>query len=183
MIRLFIAIPVPRNIRLILSRMGESLPYARAVPEEQLHLTLRFIGDVEGTTFLDLRESLKKLPAPSFDLSIQGVDHFSSRGKPRVIWAGVRPAEPVVQLKRRIDNCLKTCSIANDKRKYSPHITLARLKDTPVRRVSEFLAGNAFLHFDAFKVDSFHLYSSKLTQKGAIHTLEAAYPLHDDATF
>ncbi len=110
-------------------------------------------------------------------MKIQGVGHFPPRGKPRVVWAGVRPVEPIQALKRKIDACLQTCQLVPDKRKFSPHITLARLKDTPVKRVTEFLAGNAFLDFEEFEANSFYLYSSKLTPKGAIHTLEASYPL------
>lgn len=177
MIRLFIALPVPKEIKPFLHRMGCSLPYAKPVPEEQIHLTLRFIGDVEGAGFLDIKQSLTTVTVNSFGMTIQGVGHFPPRGKPRVVWAGVRPVEPIQTLKRRIDTCLKTCGLAPDKRKFSPHITLARLKGTPIKRVTEFLADNSFVYFDEFQIKSFQLYSSRLTQKGAIHTLEATYPL------
>jgi 2'-5' RNA ligase len=175
--RLFIALDIPDTIRPFLYRRGCSLPYAKAVPEEQIHLTLRFIGEVEGGLFLDIRQALQAVQSSCFDLAIQGAGHFPPRGKPRVVWAGVRPADPVTRLKRKIDGCLQECGITPDKRKFSPHITLARLNDTPVRRVSEFLADNALLSFDAFRVDQFHLYSSRLHAKGAVHTLEASYGL------
>lgn len=177
MIRLFIALPIPQEIRPFLHRIGSSLPYAKPVPEEQIHLTLRFIGDVEGSQFIDIKQSLSSVTAASFRMSIQGVGHFPPRGKPRVIWAGAQPAKKIQSLKKKIDTCLRTCKLDPDKRKFFPHVTLARLKDTPVKRVSEFLAGNAFLHFDEFEANCFQLYSSKLTPKGAIHTLEASYSL------
>ena len=179
MIRLFIALPIPQTIRPYLHRIGGSLPYSRPVPVDQIHLTLRFLGDLEGSRFLDIKEELSTVAAAPFFMSIQGVGHFPPRGKARVVWAGVRPVEPVQHLKRKIDSCLRSCGISADPRKFSPHITLARLKDTPAQRVAEFLAGNSFLCFDEFKVDCFHLYSSKLTQKGAIHRCEATYQLPD----
>ncbi len=157
--------------------MGASLPGARAVPEEQIHITLRFIGEVDGTTFLDIKEILEKVHVSEFTLGIAGVGHFPPRGKPRVIWAGLQPTEELVKLKRQIDTRLIECGIAPDTRKFSPHITLARLNTTHLKRVTEFLAGNAFLRFDDFGVSAFHLYSSKLSHKGAVHTLEASYSL------
>lgn len=179
MMRLFIALPIPKNMRAMLHRMGCSLPSAKPLPEEQVHLTLRFIGDVEGSTFLDIKEGLTSVHSPSLDLVIQGVGHFPPRGKPRVIWAGVQPVEPVIKLNRKVNSCLKSCGVAPDTRKFSPHITLARLKNTPVKRVTEFLVNNAFLNFPEFNIECFHLYSSRLSSKGAVHTLESTYALQN----
>ncbi len=180
MIRLFTAIPIPKDIRPMLHRMGCCLPKAKAVPEEQIHLTLRFIGEVESKSFLDIQDTLSAVSGAAFSLGIQGVGHFPPRGKPRVLWAGVQQVEQVAQLKRKVDACLATCGIAPDKRKFSPHITFARLNNTPLKRVTEFLAGNSFLHFQEFDVDRFHLFSSRLLPKGAVHTLEAVYCLRSD---
>ncbi len=177
MIRLFIAVPIPEDMRRQLHAMGRSLPGGRAVVEEQIHLTLRFIGEVEGALFKDIRENLYTVEAAPFRVGIQGVGHFPPRGKPRVVWAGLQPKDPLVRLKRKIDTCLIQCGLPPDNRKFSPHITLARLNNPPMQRITGFLAGNAFLRFDDFEVDRFLLYSSKLTNKGAVHTLEADYSL------
>ena len=157
--------------------MGRSLPGARPVPEEQIHITLRFIGEVEGSLLQDIQESLSSVSASSFHLGIQGVGHFPPRGKPRVIWAGLSPTDTLRILKQRIDSNLQQCGITSEQRKFSPHVTLARLNNCPLRRVTEFLAGNSFLTFDEIQIQSFNLYSSKLTQKGAVHTLEHSYQL------
>ena len=175
--RIFIAVPIPEKIKPLLHSMGKSLPGARAVPEEQIHITLRFIGEVDGTTFLDIKEQLAEVSRPSFSLGISGVGHFPPRGKPRVVWAGLQPTDELSQLKRQVDTQLIKCGITPDTRKFSPHITLARLNTTSLQRVTDFLSGNAFLRFDDFAVSAFHLYSSKLSHKGATHTLEASYPL------
>lgn len=177
MIRLFTAVPIPDHNTPLLHEMGRSLPNAKAVPQEQIHITLRFIGEVEGSVFKDIRESLEMVKTAPFRVSIRGVGHFPPRGKPRVIWAGLEPKEGIIKLKRQIDTRLSACGVAPDPRKFSPHITLARLNNTPLKRVTNFLAGNAFVQFEEFEVDCFHLYSSKLLAKGAQHTLEAIYPL------
>lgn len=161
----------------MLHRMGGCLPKVKAVPEEQIHLTLRFIGEVESNCYLDIKEKLSALSCSAFALGLQGVGHFPPRGKPRVLWAGVQPVEQVVQLKRKIDVCLQACEIGPDKRKFSPHVTFSRLYNTPLKRVTDFLSGNSFLQSREFDVDCFHLYSSRLLAKGAVHTLEAVYPL------
>ncbi len=179
MIRLFIAVPLPEKIRSSLHAMGRSLPGARPVPPEQIHITLRFIGEVEGSIFRDIKENLSTILAPAFSLVIQGVGHFPPRGKPRVIWAGLHPTDNLRILKRKIDSNLQQCGIAVEKRKFSPHVSLARLKTCPIKRVTEFLAGNSFLTSEELQITSFNLYSSKLVQKGAIHTLEQNYPLQD----
>lgn len=177
MIRTFIAIPVPQKITPFLHAMGGSLPGAKAVPPEQIHITIRFIGEIEWLLFQDIMESLHQVKQEKFQIAIKGVGHFPPRGKPRVLWAGLNEKNNISQLKNRIDRQLKSCGIPPDSRKFSPHVTFARLKSTSLQRVTEFLSGNAFLEFDEFTVSEFHLYSSKLNNKGAIHTIEEKYPL------
>ncbi len=184
MIRLFIAIDLPPTIRHMLYSMGRGIPNARPVKEEQIHLTLRFIGDVEGSRLKDIHESLTSVAIHPFSISVKGVGHFPPRGKPRVIWAGVQPAEQLIQMRNRIGTQLANCGIEPERRKFMPHITLARLQNTPAKRLGEFLAGNSFFETEKFPVECFNLYSSKLTQKGAIHTVERSYFLEtpDDRT-
>lgn len=177
MIRLFIAVPLPQPVRYILHSMGRGLPGSRPVPEDQMHLTLRFIGEVEGSLSKDIQESLENVTHPCFTMRIKGVGHFPPRGKPRVIWAGISPTDKILDLRNKIERQLTACGLESEKRKFAAHVTLARLNDTPLKRVGEFLAGNSFLEFDEFSVDCFHLFSSKLTPKGAIHSLEQSYHL------
>ncbi len=180
MIRLFTAVPIPGRIKSFLHMMGRSLPGARAVPEDQIHITLRFIGEVEGGLFHDIRENLIGVSGKPFHLAIRGVGHFPPRGKPRILWAGLEPSEQLITLKRRIDASLIGCGLPPDSRKFAPHVTFARLNNPPVNRLTSFLAGNAFLEFESFQVTYFDLYSSKLSAKGAQHSLEASYSLSAD---
>ena len=177
MIRLFVAVELPPNILLQIKDLGRGIPGARPVPAEQIHLTLCFPGEVERSLFQDIRECLFEVRKKPFFLQVSGVGHFPPGGTPRVIWAGVTPTEELVRLKKRVDKALLGCGVEPERRKFSPHITLARLRNSPIQRVSAFLAGNSLLHTPEFTVDSFHLFSSRLGKKGALHILEESYEL------
>lgn len=182
MIRLFIAIDIPENIRREVQGMGRSIPKARAVPEDQLHLTLKFIGEVENSRLLDIDDALNGINQQPFSLRLHGVGTFPPRGAPRVLWVGVTPAENTFVLRNSIERALSDIGIPRGKKKHTPHITLARLRNSPVRQLHQFLAGNAFFQSPDFTVESFILYSSRLTDKGAIHTVQATYPLQSDTS-
>ncbi len=177
MIRLFTAIDIPESIEQEIRGMGRAIPNARPVPTDQFHLTLKFIGEVEGSCFLDIRESLKEIVHPRFSLALKGVGTFPPRGTPRILFAGVEPAAGIAALRNAIEKNLGAIGIAREKRKYTPHLTLARLNNCPLRHLHNYLAGNAFFQTPQFTVENFHLYSSRLTAKGAQHTLESSYPL------
>jgi 2'-5' RNA ligase len=181
MIRLFIAIDIPDPLCAMLHGMGRGIPGARPVSEDQIHLTLRFIGEVEGGMFRDLKEALAEVRATPFSLAVQGVGHFPPRGAPRVLWAGLSRSEELVLLRNRIERKLVACGLPAEQRKFAPHITLARLKDSrpdsPHRRVGDFLAGNSLFQSEEFPVESFVLYSSRLIKSGAVHAVEQQYSL------
>jgi 2'-5' RNA ligase len=173
--RLFIAIDPPQEVCEQLVSLCCGLPEARWTPINQFHLTLSFIGEVDGTTFLDIRESLAELVQPSFDLRFKGVGFFPPRGAPRVVWAGVEASEPLMQLQRKITTHLRQQGIELEKRKYSPHITLARLRQTPESKIGKYLALNNLFSSSRFPVDQFTLYSSVLGRKRASHIPEQEY--------
>jgi 2'-5' RNA ligase len=179
MIRLFIALCLDESTRQLLGGLGRNIPGARTVPAEQLHLTLRFIGDVDGAVFHDIKEQLCLLQSPPVTFCIKGVGHFPPRGNPRVLWAGIEPAGAVIMLRNRVNTVLSRCGIQKEQRKFHPHITLARLNRSPAGRVARFLSANSLLELPAATVDTVTLFSSKLTNKGAIHTIEGQFPLQD----
>jgi 2'-5' RNA ligase len=177
MIRLFVAIDIPETIRKEVEGMGRAIPNSRPVPADQLHLTLKFIGEVEGSRLLDIDDALQETSLPAFSLCLQGVGTFPPRGTPRILWAGVQQANRVVALRNSIERTLAAIDIPRERKKYIPHLTLARLRNCPIQHLQQFLAGNAFLQTPEFSVESFHLFSSKLTKKGALHTIISSYPL------
>ncbi|WP_456385407.1 RNA 2',3'-cyclic phosphodiesterase [Desulfolithobacter sp.] len=175
--RLFVAIDLPADITTGLGDISCGLPGARWVPPDQLHLTLRFIGDVDGGVFADVREVLAGVRSQSFSLRIKGVGFFPPRKRPRVIWAGIESSDELILLQKRVENTLVACGLAPEGRKFSPHITLARLKNTPLSRITGFLAQHALLASRSFTVDRFLLYSSVLGRSGAKHYVEEEYLL------
>lgn len=177
MIRLFVAVDLPENTKEELGRICFGLPGAKWVPPDQLHLTLRFIGEVDGGLFREIREDLEHVEARGFPMRLQGLGYFPPRQEPRVLWVGMEKSELLLQLRKRVDRQLAQLGVPPEKRNFSPHITIARLRETPLVRLTNFLSGNALFSLPEFQVDSFYLYSSILTPKGAIHQQEGAYSL------
>ncbi len=177
MSRLFVAIDIPEPLRMLLYTMGRGIPGARPVPADQIHLTLRFIGEVDGGAAKEIKEALTEVQASPFSLTVRGVGHFPPRRAPRVLWAGLDPCEELVVLRNRIEKRIVDCGLDPESRKFSPHITIARLKDSPIKRVGEFLAGNSLFCSDPLAVNEFMLYSSRLLKSGAVHTVERRYSL------
>jgi 2'-5' RNA ligase len=175
--RLFIAVDLPDTIQANLETMFFGIPGARWVAPDQLHLTVRFIGDVGGALSLDIKDTLEEVSISPFDIQLKGIGHFPPRGAPRVIWAGLSKSEQLQILRKKIDSALQKTGVKAEKRKFSPHITIARLKNSPLQKVANFLSGNSMFSQGPFQVDDFKLYSSTLTPKGAIHTVERVYPL------
>jgi len=180
MIRLFIAISPPNEIVKQLEQICFGLPGVRWTPPDQFHLTLRFIGDTEGSKFLDIKDSLAQIKSPPFPLTLKNTGFFPPRKSPRVLWVGADQGgkDDLKLLRQKIENRLGQIGIPPEGRKYSPHMTIARIKNCPVNRITSFLEGSSFWQSQPYQVEQFHLYSSILTAKGAIHNLEASFDLY-----
>lgn len=174
--RLFVAIPMPEEIALTLERVCVGLPAVRWVAPDKLHLTLRFIGEVDRPSFYEIGERLADIRAAPFDLSLHGLGVFPPRGDPHTLWVGVRESEALAQLKRRVDRCVDEVVSEREKRKFVPHVTIARFREPPpVERFGSWLTRRALLTTPAFPVSGFDLYSSHLRAEGADHMVEATY--------
>ncbi|HEB50303.1 MAG TPA: RNA 2',3'-cyclic phosphodiesterase [Desulfobulbus sp.] len=179
--RLFVAIDLPAGIREQLAVMSCGLPGARWVGSEHLHLTLRFIGEVDGILFQAIREALARVRGDPFAMQLDGVGYFPPRKKPRVVWVGIRENPDLGRLRNRIESSLVRIGLAPERRKFSPHITLARLNRTPASRVGRYLEDHALFRSPEFRVERFRLYSSVLGRNGATHTVEQEYLLSSRA--
>lgn len=175
--RLFVAIDLPDAVNERLVSLCCGLPGARWVDPAQIHLTLRFVGEVDGNIFLDIRDGLAGVNMEPFAMQLSGVGFFPPRKKPRVVWAGIEANEQLMQLHRKVNTALTGVGIEAEARKFAPHITLARLRDTPPSKVGRFLEHHGMFCSETFVVDRFLLYSSILSPKGARHTLEQEYHL------
>ena len=178
MIRLFVALSLPDDLRQRLKTLCNGVRDARWVEEQNLHLTLRFIGDVEEPELAYIMAALSSVQAESFDLTLSGVGHFESRRKIRSLWAGTKPCPALEALQQRIDSVLTRHGIAPDGRKFSPHITLARLKQVPPAFVRDWLVGNCSFQSSSFAVKNFTLFESYRARSGAIYTPLQAFPLN-----
>ena len=178
MIRLFIGIEMPDWVSDELSRLGGGIPGARWVDSANHHLTLRFIGDVDGYQHDRIERSLGGIVLESFTLSIGGVGHFPPRGHAKVLWAGVDESDELNRLQRQIDRTLTSLQHKPEGRKWYPHVTLARLSSNGNGdRVRSFLQGNSLLRLEPFLVTSFQLYQSTLHPDGARYEVMRSYPL------
>ncbi|MDB5049791.1 MAG: 2-5 ligase [Fibrobacteres bacterium] len=175
--RLFVALDFPESVRDKLAEISRDLPGADWVYSEQYHLTLRFIGETDHETFLAVRQGLGSLSARSFYLSLRGVGCFPLRGDPDTLWAGVDRNEDLTRLRHRIESLLGRNGVPPDTRKFFPHVTLARIRESREEWVGQYVAGHSLFSIPEVAIQGVNLYSSKLTPEGAIHTLEGTYPL------
>ena len=178
MFRLFIAIDLPPEIKESLLAIGGGVPGARWLTAEQLHLTLKFVGEVDGGVFQDVINALGEVASEPFELTLKGVGHFPPRREPEVLWVGVAKNERLVQLRNRIESALARIGLARETRKFAPHVAIARLRDAHIERVARYLAENSLLRINGFPVTEFALFSSVLASEGALHQVEAVYQLH-----
>ncbi len=185
MYRLFIGIPVPDDLKTMLTGMRVNIPGARWIREDQMHITLKFIGEVDGAVFSDIRDGLKEVGFRAFTLRFMGAGFFpqgkrkKGRGI-RVLWTGVDTSVEIGKLRNVIEKRLSDCGILREQRKFFPHLTLARLKNPPEQAVAGFMKTFSGFVSDPFSVDRFVLYSSLLRPDGPVYTEEMVYPLGGD---
>ena len=176
MIRLFVALQIPDDVRQRLVALQGGVPGARWANSDQMHLTLRFIGEVDGNVAHDIDDALAGIRAPSFTLELAGVGEFGGKN-PRALWAGVRPNDAILHLQKKIETALQRIGLAPESRKFSAHVTLARMKGAPREKVVQFLTHLALFASGPFPVDHFVLFSSQLSHSGSIYHPERVYPL------
>jgi 2'-5' RNA ligase len=174
--RLFVAIRPPEAIRDLLIDAMDDSPDFRWQEDEQLHLTLRFIGEVDRPRADDLADALGRIRAERFQLRIAGVGRFDQR-RAGALWTGVEPKEPVAALASKVERVCQQVGLEPERRAFHPHITLARWKGRRTREVQDFLERRRGLSSDAFDVHCFILFESRLSRHGAHYEEVAAYPL------
>jgi len=177
MTRLFVAVPLPEEIKDQLEALCIGLRDARWPRDRQFHVTLRFLGEVEPHRARALEEVLHGVRAEPFELALSGLGHFPPRGKPKVLWAGVAPLEPLADLHRAVGRALRHAGVGPDERKFAAHVTLARLNGTPLHQLLDYLERNRALRSEPFPVTGFTLFASSLSREGAQHRPVAEYPL------
>jgi RNA 2',3'-cyclic 3'-phosphodiesterase len=173
MLRLFVGIALPPELKLRLSTLCTGVPGARWVDAGNYHVTLRFIGEVDEGTASDIDAALLQIRAPRFAVTLQGVGLFGTR----MLWAGVERNPPLVQLRDKVENAIVRTGLEPEGRRFAPHISLARLKNPSEAHVQAFLSQHALFRAEPFAVDHFSLVASYLTKSGSIYEDQADYAL------
>jgi 2'-5' RNA ligase len=174
--RLFVGIRPPAVIRAQLRALMGGVPGARWQNDDQLHCTLRFIGEVDRHAAQDIAIALAGVRYPAFEVALHGVGQFDSRGRPNALWAGLHPHDALAQLHHKVDQAIVRAGQAPERRAYLPHVTLARM-NASAGATDRFLEAHAGLASASFAVEHFLLFESTLGREGAIYETVERYPL------
>lgn len=176
MMRLFVAFALPDIVASSLTMIQSGVPGARWQTREQMHLTLRFIGEVDGRDAADIDSALSAISAPALSLQLKSVGEFGGKN-PRALWAGVAPNDALMHLQRKIETAMQRIGLEAEPRKFTPHVTLARLRGTPPGMVVNYLVDRALFASPPFEVQEFILYESHLGPNGSLYVPQRQYPL------
>jgi 2'-5' RNA ligase len=174
--RLFTAIELPTAIVQHLSMLRAHLAGARWIDPDNYHLTLRFVGDIERPSADDFAEALSAIRCPAFSLKLDGLGSFGGR-RPRALWAGVAPSEPLMLLQRAHERSARSAGLEAETRNFTPHVTLARLHGTRPWDIADYLGAFGGFRTPAFPVDRFVLLSARESTGGGPYLLEESFDL------
>jgi len=174
--RLFTGLEIPATLAESLSMLRGGLPGARWIDPENYHMTLRFIGDVDDTLAQEIASLLGRVRRNDFELRFDGLSSFGGR-KPRAVVASVLPSQSVMELRAEHERLMQRVGLQPEGRKFTPHVTLARLRDSSSWEVAEYLSARAGFRSEPFAVSRFVLFSSRASVGGGPYVVEAAYPL------
>ena len=178
--RLFTALEIPQSAALSLSLLRGGVPGARWIDRENFHITLRFIGDVDHRTADEVVEALDRVRRQQFMLTLSGTGFFGNK-KPHSIWAGVQPVPELNALQADLERACQRMGLPAEPRKFTPHVTLARLKNARVDDVVHYLTGRGDFQALPFPVTKFVLMSSRDSVGGGPYVVEEEYPLSQPA--
>lgn len=175
--RLFVAIDLPVSVKEEIASIRENLSGVRWVSAEQLHLTLRFIGEVDDLSSGEIRNSLATIHCSPFQLQLSSIGHFPPRKEPRVIWAGLNADDTLLLLQKEVERALQRAGLPGETRPFAPHVTIARVKGTPPHLIRDFECRHAGFASPPFTVTIFHLFRSTFSASSVVHENIADYRL------
>ena len=176
--RLFVGLELPWELRQRVALLtGAGIPGARWVPPENYHVTLRFIGETPGHVAEEIDAALAALSAPSFTVTLAGIGTFGKGGRSQSLWVGVERSEPLDRLQGKIENALQRCGLEPERRRFQPHLTLARLDSPAEAKLAAFIQANNLFRGEPTQIGHFTLFSSLLGKEQAVYRAEAEYEL------
>ena len=173
--RLFTGLEIPPAIGEALAMLRGGLPGARWIDPENYHLTLRFIGDVDDSVAHEVVSMLGRVRRKPFDLHFEGLTSFGGR-KPRAVVAAVAPAQALLETQAEQERLMQRIGLEPEGRKYMPHVTLARLRESSSRAVAEYLSTRGYFRTSSFRISRFVLFSSRASVGGGPYVVEDSYP-------
>jgi 2'-5' RNA ligase len=174
--RLFTGVEIPADVAQALGMLRGGLPGARWITPDNYHLTLRFIGDVDDVIAQEVASMLGRVRRGAFELHLEGLTSFGRR-KPRAVVANVAPVQPLLEVQAEHERLMQRIGLEPEGRKYLPHVTLARLRDSSSLQVADYLSARGLFRTAAFRVSRFVLFSSRASFGGGPYVVEASYPL------
>jgi len=181
MIRLFAGLDLPDPIRARLAMLAGGLPGARWVPAENYHLTLRFVGEVQGWKADEIDSALAGITARGFELVLAGLGCFEKGRRAHALWVGVEKNPALMLLQGKIETALQRVGLEPERRKFTPHVAIARLDNPGETRLTAFIQAHNLFRTPPMAVDHFSLFSSRLGREGARYEIEADYALGEPA--
>lgn len=175
MARLFVGLDIPDPIIYDAAPARGGVEGAHWQRDNQLHLTLAFIGDASRKTTREIEDALSRIRFEPFQLALNGVGFFGKPKYPKMLWAGVENKKPIVHLHEKIVAAMDRIEVDCDRRKFKPHVTLARFRRGAQARIGDWLTNNEVLHTRREMIDSFTLFSSELTSEGSFFRQEAIF--------
>jgi 2'-5' RNA ligase len=175
--RLFVALDLPWELRDALSRMRGGLPGARWVPPDNYHLTLRFIGEVPPHRAEELDLALATLRGRGFTLTLAGVGTFAKAGREVALWVGAERNPQLEHLQNKVETALQRAGLPPEKRRFQPHVTLARLDNVPQDRLAAYVQSHNLFRAAPLEVGHFTLFSSLLGKEASVYSPEVEYEL------
>jgi 2'-5' RNA ligase len=175
--RLFVALDLPWELRERLALLACGLPGARWVSPENYHLTLRFIGEVTPNQAEEVDIALAGLRARGFSLSLAGIGTFRKGGQEVALWVGVERNPQLDLLQGKVETALQRAGLEPERRRFAPHVTLARLDRVPEAKLAGFLQANSLFRAEPVPVEHFTLFSSRLGKDQSVYTPEVEYAL------
>jgi RNA 2',3'-cyclic 3'-phosphodiesterase len=174
--RLFVGLELPERVATVLSSLRWGLPGARWVDPSDYHLTLRFIGDIDRRAAREIENELAVIEHEPIPIAIVGLGVFGG-DKPHTVYASIEPNRALIDLQAESERRLRRLGLKPEGRKFTPHVTLARLRSTSVLDVADYLSANAPFPQCRFTADSFALFSAREIFGGGPYIVEAAYSL------
>ena len=175
--RLFVALDLPHDLRQRLSGLGVGLPGARWVDPDNYHITLRFIGETPRYRAEEIDLALSALRGRAFTLTLAGVGTLERSGRVTALWAGVERNQALDHLQGKIETALQRAGLPGERRRFTPHVTLARLDHPQGEKLAVWVQSHNLFRAEPVAVEHFTLFSSLLGKEQAVYTPEVEYPL------